>query len=389
MTYLETLLREAARIGADAKREVEALDKQAATSRARASAAAQAAEQDRREAGGFNAPRFRALTEVARVWGAHTNDPYSSEATKAAEVMTNAFITAFTGQTEKSRNGGKFVGYVHAVKLGANAERARQALHGRILHWQAIHDKAPEGEKPADRAARQAEARRYTVVCGLAPDVEGGSIATARDGSTNVPKFNGRPARVVRGVEIDFARATNRDSQFAEFARLFAKYGDVVLHSDVVDAFLDNGGRFKPDCEGTVESACGAALAALDSILALGGRGTADEASILAAHYVVERIMKEGFKASTKADYTPEADAPEADAPEADAPEADAPEADTPEADAPEADAPEADAPEAEAVLAGLGGAPEADAPEGEGVTLGTPVEPKVTTRRPRRHKAA
>ena len=375
MTYLETLLREAARIGADAKREIEALDKQAAASRERASVAAQIAEQDRREAGGFNAPRFRALAEVARVWGAHTNDPYSSEATKAAEVMANAFITAFTGQTEKSRNGGKFGGYVHAVKLGANAERARQALHGRILHWQAVHDKAPEGERPADRAARQAEARRYTVVCGLAPDVEGGSVATARDGSTSVPKFNGRPARVVRGVEIAFARATNRDSQFAEFARLFAKYGDVVLHSDVVDAFLDNGGRFRPDCEGTVESACGAALAALDSILALGGRGTADEASILAAHYVVERIMKEGFKASVKADYTPEA------------------EADTPEADAPEADAPEADAPEAEAVLAGLGDAPEgdapeADAPEGEGVTLGTPVEPKVTTR-PRRRKAA
>lgn len=363
---LESLLASAASIGATTRTEIESAKAIADKAKQRAADARTASDDLVYAGSGFAAPRYNGLVQVASLWGSHFNAD-SQDSRDAQGAMATSFMASMTGQTDKSLNGGKRAGYAAVIGMGANAKRAQQALQQRLDHWKREHDSTPEGESAKDAAERKATARRYLTPCGDAPDVEGGRSITAKDGSAKAPKFNGRPARTVRGVSIAYGRGTDRDAQFAAFARLFAEYGDVVLLPDVVDAFLDNGGKFKADSEASIESSCGAALAAIDELMAMGGKASGDAAMLMAAHAVIERIRTQGFKASQVA--------PLAEV----------------EVSEPEVSEPEGE-PEVGDVLAGVGTEPEAPAQapegepaEGEGVALGAPAASK----RPRRNRGS
>lgn len=378
--FLESLLASAASIGIKTRSEIESAKAIADKAKQRA-ADAKAQSDDRTfEGSGFASPRYNGLVEVAGLWGKYFNAD-SQDARDAQAAMATSFMSSMTGQTDKSLNGGKRAGYASVIGMGANAARAQRALQQRLDHWRREHDSAPEGESPKDAAERKAKARRHLSVYEGGPDVEGGTVCTAKDGSVKPPRFCGRPSGVFGGVPISFARGRDRDSQFAEFARLYAEHGDKVLLPEVVDAFLDNGGRFKADSEVTVESACGAALAAIDQIMSLGGKGSGDTASLMAAHFVIERIRTEGFKSSQVAA-----------APEPEVGDGEFPVDITFEPGlAAKLDAQIAaeQEPEVGDVLAGVGSEPEAPAQgasepaEGEGVALGAPAASK----RPRRNR--
>lgn len=373
MSMLEHLLGEAARIGTETRAEIDAAKAIFDRAKMRAANANEDVADRDYESKGFGAPRFNGLTKIAGLYGQAFNTTDSQDARDAAKAMASSFVATFTGQTDKSANGGKSAGYVHVITLGSQAERVQRMLQQRLDYWRSEHDSAPDGESPKDAAERKAKARRYLTPCGDAPDVEGGSTITNAKGEIKPPKFNGRPSVLVNGVQIDYARATNRDSQMAAFARLFATHGDKALHPDVVDAFLDNGGRFKADSEATLESAAGAALAAIDQIMSMGGASSGDAGFLMAAHAVIERIAKDGFKASVVAPAQPVEAAPEAPAYQGEPTLAEvtlAPMAET-----------------VEDVLAGVGSVVEAHAEpasEGAGVVLGAPG-----TARPKRNRKA
>jgi methylmalonyl-CoA mutase cobalamin-binding subunit len=361
---LEHLLSEAARIGTETRATIDAAKAIMDRAKIRAADTARDVADRDYEAKGFTAPRFNGLVQIAGLYGQAFNTIDSQDARDAAKAMASSFVQTFTGQTEKSAGGGKSAGYTHVVTMGANAKRAQQALQQRLDYWRGEHDAIIDGEPPKDAAERKAKARRYLTTCGDAPDVEGGTTITSSKGEVKVPKFNGRPSVLVHGVQIAYGRGTDRDAQFAAFARLYAEHGDKVLVPDVVDAFLDNGGRFKADSEATLESAAGAALAAIDQIMAMGGASSGDAGFLTAAHTVIERIAKQGFKASqVAAPAQPEPEAPNEQAPNEQAP-----------------------AESVEDVLAGVGTPPAETAPEapaeGEGVVLGAP-----SASRPKRNR--
>lgn len=361
-TLLESLLSQAAHIGANTRAEIEAakasLDKAKQVS---AAARDDVTSQDR-AASGFASPRYKGLVEVAGWWGRSFNQD-SQDARDASAAMATSFMASMTGQTEKSLNGGKRAGYARVIRTGSNAQRIQRALQNRLEYWQGIHDTAVEGENGKDAAERKAQARRYLTPCGDAPDVEGGDQITDKNGkvSDRKPKFKGRPSVTINGVAIKYGRGTDRDAQFAAFSELFEAHGDVVLRPDVVDAFLDNGGKFESDKDSSLPGACASVLAGIDTIMSMGGQGSGDHAALMAFHAIVSRIKDEGFKGALVApveDSTPEVEsAPEAPAQEASEPEdvlagvGEAPEA-------PDAPAQEASEPEAGVVLGGTGGVP-------------------------------
>lgn len=320
MSNLESLLAQAAHIGADTRVEIEAAKTLADKAKQRAADAKSDADDRAYEGSGFASPRYLGLVKVAGVWGANFNAE-SQDSRDAQSAMAASFMASMTGQTDKSLNGGKRAGYARVIGLGTNAERVRFALQARLDHWRSEHDSAPEGESAKDAAERKATARRYLTPCGDAPDVEGGHVITNSKGETKPPKFCGRPAKIVNGVEIKYGRGTDRDAQFAAFAALYAEHGDKVLARDVIDAFLDNGGRYKADSNPTVESVSGAILASLDELMALGGKSSGDAAMLMAAHAVIDRIRAQGFKDSQVA---PVVEAPVVEAPVVSEPEAEA-----------------------------------------------------------------
>jgi hypothetical protein len=294
---LAALLAHAANIGANVKAEMaeakESLDK----SRQRREHVNAEIDANEARASGFDAPRFIGLASVAGEFARIYNGQDSDDTRDAAQAAASTFTGAFTAQTEKSAKGGKSAGYTHAILLGTRAETLRNALAARLRHWRDVLDSAPEDESPSAKAARVAEAKRFLVPCGEAL-MEDGSVPLDDKGNEKRAKFMGRPARTVRGVPIKFGRATNRDSQMAEASRFFATYGDVVLTSEVLDALLDNGGRYKPEGDESLSGMCAEARGTLDKIMAAGGANSGDAAFLMALHATLGRIMTEGFKTS-------------------------------------------------------------------------------------------
>lgn len=309
-SLLESLLSQAAHIGADTKVQIEEAESILKRSRDRATEAKSLLNEREIAAGGFSAPRFMGLASVASIHGGAFN-AQSQDSTDAARAMAQAFMASYTGRTDKSLAGGALANLARVISTGKNASALRTMLQSRLDHWQSVLDSAPDGESASDRAARIAEAKRYLTPCGDAPMENGDWPQDTKTGKPRQPKFNGRPATTIRGVSIPFGRGTNRDSQIAAFADLYAQYGDKVLSSDVVDAFLDNGGRYKVDSEASLADACNAALVALDQMMAAGGKGTGDEAFLMAAHAVISRIHGEGFKGAQIAAPTTIASEPE------------------------------------------------------------------------------
>ena len=265
-TLLETLLAGAASIGADTRATLLAAEESLNKAKQRAATARDVADTEDRALSGFDSPRFIGLAKVAGLWGKHFNQRDSQDARDACAAMAKAFVSSFTAQTDKSAAGGKFAGYSHTVALGGNAERLRAAVAQRLSHWQGLLESASQIEDATERADAIATAKRYTVVCGPAL-TEAGEHPVDEKGKIKVAKFRGRPAVVVNGVPIPYAGATNRDSQFAGLSRLMAEHGDKVLAPEVLDAFLDNGGRVKADdSEKTLAGYCADVRSALDSI---------------------------------------------------------------------------------------------------------------------------
>ena len=315
-SMIESLLRRAAEIGSAARDEAARLSSSQKDA-ADAVATARGRESELEAlASGFDAPRFVGLTEVAREWARHFNDPHSTDAVTASEAAARAFIATYTAQTEKSARGGKKAGYARVIRLGIRAEAALAALAQRVAHWKRVHDSPVKGESATEARDRKALAKRYYVVNSSSPTLTAtGEWPTDSDGAPVRPKYNGRPARTVRGVEISHCCATNRDSQLASFAELFERYGDVVLNDDVVDAFLDNGGRYVHDGEPTLASLCESACDLIDKLLAQGGSASGDAAFLMALHATIKRIATEGFKSPQGAN-APASEAPASDVPD-------------------------------------------------------------------------
>lgn len=355
MDRLSALMSSAANLGATYKAKADAAKEAAAKNKATRDQAVKSVADDDFSAGGFASHRYLGLTEMAGTLRRHFNTD-SNESRQAARAMADSFMQSFTGQGVKSLNGGKQAGYASVIALGDDAERCRVALQSRLEHWRSIHDSDVEGESGGDRAARRAEARMYLTPCGDAPN-EDGSLPTNKDGTTRQPKFNGRPAREVNGVKIPFGRGTDRDAQFAAFARLFEQYRDAVFHPEVVDAFLSNGGKWKPNATESVDSLANEAVTAIDKLVGMAG-DSGDVGFLQAAAAVLGRIAREGFKSSNVAAPITEPETPDDSAGDTES---------TPEGDTDPAD-----------VLAGLGETPDTgtEAP-GEPVALGRPSRPR------------
>lgn len=185
-----------------------------------------------RASSGFGNPRFEALARIGAAYAAAFNGKPQEE---AARLAAEKFVEAFTNATAKTQAGGTASGYAVVISLGTAAEKVRATLDSRVKHWQRILDESPEAEGAEAKAERIAEARRYTEV----PNC----------GNKDKPgKHNGRPMREFsfkgsKKLLIPAGLGSDRKAQLAAFARLYRDNGDVALLPEVVDAFLDNGGR--------------------------------------------------------------------------------------------------------------------------------------------------
>lgn len=286
---LQQMGTEAAAIGSDFKAKADTFES-AAKSRKEASATARdSVVKDDRSRGGFDTFMFQGLSRVAGAFGRLYNDPTSPEASAAAELAARSFTASFTGATDKTAKGGTAAGYVHHILLGANGESVRNALQRRLDYWQESVDSETDPKRKAEAAKLAA---RYTVVCGDAP-LPDGSFPVDSKGVAKVPRHNGRPAATVNGVDIAAGRATDRKAQFAAMSRLYAMHGAAALSPEVVDAFLDNGGRFQ--AEVNVTALASQAQETLEKLLLAGGNISGDGSFLTVAVARLAAIAKNGL----------------------------------------------------------------------------------------------
>lgn len=365
MRDISDLLRRAASIGAQQKANDEANKGMLSRSQERLVEAKNDTEARSRDNSGFGTGMFLGLALCGAEFASEFNDSSSQEAKDAAAAVASSFVSSFTGATDKTTKGGGTVsGYIRAVSLGANTERVRAVLQGRLLHWYGIIDTADDLE-PAQAKAAKAQARRFVTVCGDAP-MPDGSWPKGNDGVAKRPKHNGRPAASINGVDIPAGRGTDRKAQFAGALDLFDRFGDRVLNPDVIDAFLDNGGKFESSASMNPTVLAGKALESIEALNLAGGNTSADAGFLALCAAMLGRISREGLMASAAAPVAIVQAEPEAPTPE-----------------------PEAES-QAEPEVQATGEAAEApvEAPtEGEGVVLGAPAAPATSGRgaRPRR----
>ena len=320
MQALEALNSIAATIGREAMESTQAHDnkeKRLAESQAELSGESQAL---KRESSGFGSARFSGLARVGAAYSSFliqgkVNDNDGAQARDAAEAAARSFVASFTGQTDKSAKGGKHAGYVTTIRLGDKAKTLTDALNRRVKYWEHAADsyKNDPALSPAEKARMIAESDRFTKLAKLCPAVEGGNPDIDGKRATHA----GRPSRTINGVALTYKGATNRDSQIAEASRLFAQYGDSFLRDDVIDSFLDNGGKLEKIV--TVEGEAAKALALVEYLQANGGSRSQDSAFFQMAQMVLTRITREGFKDSIAAAFDAGAVTPQPEA-ESDAP---------------------------------------------------------------------
>lgn len=300
-----------------------------------------------REASGFRSPQFAGLASVANIFGDNFQDASVDGADKAAKGMARAFMETFTGRTEKSDKGGASSAMANLVSLGRKADTVLRSLQGRLDHWNRVYDSASESESPAEAAEQREQANRYLKLADSASPAQ----VDAKTGKITKPakpaKYAGRPAVSLHGIDIPAGKGATRAGQVNQIVLAYMQHGDDVLRPDVLDAFLDNGGKVEKPQEGA-ESAAGRAMAAITDLLEKhGGKESADAAYFLGILPVLDRISTQGLAAARPAMPTHGA-IPAAH-----------PSAHTPLAE---------DKPEASAVLA----LPEADAEEGAESTAET-----------------
>ena len=301
------LLETAASIGAQAAKDMEAQIKAQDTRLDKLAKAKDLVEQDKRENSGFATIRFRAFAAVGAAFGATFNDPSSKAAREALDGAAVSFLSSMTNKSADTLKGGGVIGAAKSIiGLGKDSERLRAALQNRLEHWQAMKDVA-DAEGGEDAVAKRELAMRYLAPCGPTPDANGQPKVSDK-GKIIVPKHMGRPAVTVTvgstKVRVPAGGQTNRESMFAFAAAFMAKHGDVVLDPQVIDALLDNGGRYKAD-NNTVMANATKAIEAIEQLQMLGGNRSGDAAHLTLFVAVLERIKVEGFKSATIADDTP------------------------------------------------------------------------------------
>lgn len=299
MRDLTSLLASAASVGASMKAADDSAKARSADKKSAVGEARRDSEIASRETSGFGTGLFVGLSRVGALFAAEFNDPDSREARDAADACARSFMASFTGATDKTAKGGTSAGYAKAIRLGTKTESVRYAMQYRLLHWYDRLDSADTLE-PAEAKAAREEARRFTTVCGDAP-LPNGDWPTDNKGQRKRPKFNGRPARTVRGINIPFGRGTDRKAQFAAMLEMFETHGDSAIQSDVLDAFLDNGGKFVDPNADSAESHAANALASVEKLCLAGGSTSADAAILSLAITVLNRISREGLAQSVAA----------------------------------------------------------------------------------------
>lgn len=367
-------------IGLETKAALDTFAQASKTRRDAFSAARESVEQDRQldEQKGvqaFNAPRITNLAKLGQTFGRLFNDSDSKHAKESAKMAATSYMEAATGRGEKSLNGGVLGNYAYMILCGANADRVRRALQDRLDHWQAHKEASAALTDAKLRAEGIAEAMRYLQPAGQAPDVKGNPIVV--DGVVKTPKHNGRPARKIRGIQIDKGGATNRDSQIGQFAKMFLHHGDAVLDSEFVDAWLDNGGKWEGNSD-TPEAHANAALASIEKLLLAGGATSADSANLTAMRMFLSRIATEGLTKNASADPTPPAPAAPTAAPIVKV-------GDETQVDAPAPAVPPAPDAELDAAVETLLTAPPPAVAESEPAAETAPVTPPAPSRKVRR----
>lgn len=291
---VEAFLARAANIGANAK-VLESEAKAQVDADAKAAADARDLLRDsKRRAAGFRRPAFRALGEVAAAFQSASNNLDSVPETfreSVASRAAQAFAASYTGRSEKSAKGGVAAGWTHVIYLGSAGQTLINALAERVDHWQAIAD-LPINDEGA--AALRETALRYVTPAASCPAPDG------RIEPGKLPKHNGRAAVTLtvdgKTVSLPARGATNRDAILAEAARLARTHGiEVATHPFVLDAVLDNGGKWRKP-EGDAQALAADALSALDKLLSLGGAESLDGASLMVMRDVIHRIAQQGLR---------------------------------------------------------------------------------------------
>lgn len=183
----------------------------------------------------FRAPRFEAQWKLAQKFsGEFPNMPDEQRQRKANELARELWSN-YTNRTEKSELGGGLTNVEHMILCGSSARKIIEDLQSRIDYWRSMSQEERGLNEDADQEGAT-KALRYLEVCGKAP-----KNPNDQDGDF---KHYGRQATMVNGIPISRRGATNRDSQVAEAARMFRDYGEAALAPEILDAVLDNGGRY-------------------------------------------------------------------------------------------------------------------------------------------------
>lgn len=320
---INAILETAATIGAETKADAEAFAANMKRHTQERASAQDVLNADQRTLSGFNAFRFIGLARVAEAFGRRFNDTTTEAARDTAKAAARSYLASFTGATEKTKAGGREAGSAAVIMMGLGAERARHALQSRLDYWQGVKDGADDMSDKSEAKVQRELANRYLTPCATAPDASG-ALPTDKSGAVVVPRHKGRTERVVNGVTVPACHGgTNRDSQMAQIAKMYLTHGEAVLNPDVLDALLDNGGKYEHD-NNTVEAHASAAAAAIEKLMLAGGSTSSDASVLTLAGVILARIAEQGLKISTVApssepetDSTPPAESTEAPAAEA------------------------------------------------------------------------
>jgi hypothetical protein len=298
------LLHSAASMGTAKKAEADTLKAAHDKAKARLADARGVVADESRRAAGFATPMFQGLAEMGTLWASSFNDTDSPIAQESAEGMANTFTATFTGATDKTAKGGTTSGYATTIRTGRLAERMLQLLQNRLESWQARAESVKDDNSDEARALRETCAR-YTVIPGPSAGPNG-EWPTREDKEKNkipyAPKFNGRPACVVNGIALPHRGACDRKSMLASLARLVLEHKESALHPDVLDAILDNGGRYKAAPDDSPQGFAARGVENLEKILLHGGAASADVAALVMAKALLERIAAEGLRESAPAE---------------------------------------------------------------------------------------
>jgi hypothetical protein len=255
---------------------------------------------------GFSTPMFRGLADLGPMWASAFNDGDSPDAVETAKGMADSFMGSFTKATDKTKAGGTGAGYVALIRCGSSAPTIHQRLANRLEHWQAIADSVKDDNTEAGKATRET-AKRYTITPGDSLRADG-SWPTKKDKDGNeiptMPKYNGRAEGIYNGIPLPHRGGCDRKAMLAALANLYREHGDSALHNDVLDAMLDNGGKYVMPPDESAKGLAGAALSAVEKVL-LAVSGSADAALLQVCAEMLARIAKDGPKDSATAPTIP------------------------------------------------------------------------------------